>query len=637
MALFNALKEGLFKLRIVPSPSESDKTNTTDKSESLPNQIQEAINTGKRLDISQLLKVTTLTGDRNTKYNIFEEMVADGRIGAAVEMYANDTVQYDSQGRIIWVESDKPDVYKYVSKLLKDLSIESNLWSYAYCMYLYGDVYLETFKTASVSGNKPGLLYEPLYGARDIKVQKDILGVKLERYIEKVPNAAEVYDLQIRGKTCGYVRNQIDDDTIQYSQSKDVATYQGFSTDVTVLEPTKFVHICLSPNINRFPEKFNLVPKSVQEEYTEDGYIDGSRSEGTGKCFSYTVKTGQSILQNVFGPYQTLKLKEDSVLLERVTKSSITRVIQVELGDLPESQKIKKLQEIKQQIEQQINLNKQAGTIESRAGAQPTENIIYTTTKDGKGAISTVNIGGDGNIGDLDDVTQSENKLYGSLLIPKALLGADMDGSGLSNGGSLTEMNTTYARRIKRGQIALLQGITDLVNIYAMAEGVPNVVGNFTLKLTPIITVEDNRRDEQLDAKVRNVSSMKDLLDDLEDITPDMKLDVMLTWFTKYLNQSEIVDIINKELQKLEKEQSDKDTEENLEDIDAGEDHLDDSFSSNFGSHSAPKGSIQKPSENDNLDMDSEDETVEEPTNNTNEPELSPQQNLNDIEGEDLL
>ena len=72
------------------------------------------------------------------------------------------------------------------------------------------------------------------------------------------------------------------------------------TTDINVLNPTKFVHICLSPNINRFPEKFNLIPKSAQDEYTENGDIDGSRSEGTANTLSFTVKTGQSILENVY-------------------------------------------------------------------------------------------------------------------------------------------------------------------------------------------------------------------------------------------------------------------------------------------------------------------------------------------------
>ena len=170
-------------------------------------------------------------------------------------------------------------------------------------------------------------------------------------------------------------------------------------------------------------------------------------------------------------------------------------------------------------------MNKQVGTMQSRAGAQPIENIIYTTTKNGKGAISTVNIGGDVDIGDLADVEDSENKVYGALLTPKALLGADMDGSGLSNGGSLTEMNTTYARRIKRGQVAIQSAMKTLINIFALADGLGDkIVNNFEVKLTPIITVEDNRRDELMQTKIRNVNDILSLFNNLETVDEDTKL-----------------------------------------------------------------------------------------------------------------
>ena len=350
---------------------------------------------------------------------------------------------------------------------------------------------------------------------------------------------------------------------------------------------------------------------------------------GHGHCLSalsFQVKTGQSVLENVYGAYQTLKLKEESVLLERITKSSITRVIQVELGDMPEAQKRRKLQEIKQQIEQQIILNKEAGTMQSRAGAQPIENIIYTTTKDGKGAISTVNIGGDVDIGNLGDVEDSENKVYGSLLIPKAMLGADMDGSGLSNGGSLTEMNTTYARRIKRGQVALTSAIKNLINIFALGDGLgAKIVNNFDVKLTPIITVEDNRRDELLQTKIRNVNDILSLMNGLENVDEEVKLDMILEWLSKYLNQQDIVDIINEHLKELE-----TDTDDNGNPIESNDSENDDNHEMSSGGG---------PSNDFNFDFDmgggNEEEIPEEEPEE--EPELAPQVDLTDIEGEDLV
>lgn len=633
MGILTKLAEGIFKVRIVPKTSPSETTAFTDTKDSAANRITDAIDSGKRIDLSDLLNITSLKGDRNTKYEIFEEMVADGRIGAAVEMYANDTVQYNSEGKVIWIESENSDIAEYGNKLIEDLNIPENIWSYAYCMWLYGDVYLELFENTSNNNTRPTLLLEPIKQNTSVRTQIPIQGAKLERYIEKVPNPAEVYDLQSKGKTSGFIRNK-DDINSTSPDNKSNYWYSGSTSNIDVLSPTKFVHICLSPNINRFPEYFRLIKDSNIEDKTKDGYVDGSETENSGDSLTFQVKTGQSILENVYGPYQTLKLKEESVLLERITKSSITRVIQVELGDMPESQKKKKLREIKNQIEQTLIMNKDAGTLQSRTGGQPIENILYTTTKNGKGTISTVNIGGDADIGNLDDLNQSENKVYGALLIPKALLGADMDGSGLSNGGSLTEMNTTYARRIKRGQLALCSAIKNLINIFALSEGLgAQVVNNFEVKLTPIITVEDNRRDELLQNKIRNVNDMLSLVDNMESITETTKLEMIIQWLSSYLNQQDIVDIINKAIKDIENKEED---EESSSDIDNEDNDI--SSGPSFGS-SPSFGDFDNDSNMPDFDEEPTGDEIEdnEEDNTNNTPELSNQTNLSDIEGEDLL
>ena len=629
MGIFNNLAESILKIRVVPKQTAKDKTSFTTDNNSLPKQIDEAIEAGKRVDFSDLMNITQLKGNRNQKYAAFEEMVADGRIGAAVEMYANDTVQYSPDGKVVWVESSDSEVAQYANQLIEDLGIAENIWSYAYCMWLYGDVYLETFENTSYRNNKPTLLVEPTKLNPNVRTQVKIQGSKLERYIEKVPNPAEIYDLQYKGKTSGFIRSIDDFDS---TTENNTYIYSTIYNDINILNPTKYVHICLSPNINRRPEKFKLI-KELKENKDKNGRIDISDTESSGGELSFIVKTGQSILENVYGAYQTLKLKEESVLLERITKASITRIIQVELGDLPESKKRQKLQEIKNQIEQQLQVNKQAGTIQSRAGAQPIENIIYTSTRQGKGAISTVNIGGDVNIGDLADVEDSENKVYGALLTPKALLGADMDGTGLSNGGSLTEMNTTYARRIKRGQIALCSGLKTLINIFALADGLGDkVVNNFEVKLTPIITVEDNRRDELMQTKIRNVNDIMALFNNIEQVDEDIKLEMLTNWLSSYLNQQDIVDILDTSLKEKEAEEA--------EEIDETKAGGGDDFEMSAGGGSSsmpPMGNLGSTNEEEPPEIPTD---TTEPTTETepeSAPELAPQVDLADVEGQNLL
>ena len=230
----------------------------------------------------------------------------------------------------------------------------------------------------------------------------------------------------------------------------------------------------------------------------------------------------------------------------------------------------------------------------------------------------------------LADVEDSENKVYGSLLVPKALLGADMEGSGLSNGGSLTEMNTTYARRIKRGQVAICSAMKTLINIFALAEGLgEKIVNNFEVRLTPIITVEDNRRDELLQNKIRNVSDMINLVQNIEAIDDTTKLNMIIEWLGSYLNQQDIVDIIDERLKELEDEEK---TPDDLDDNEDTNTNIDRPMGGGAPSSPSLDINVNGPEENETETPEAEENETE-----TETPELAPQVDLASIEGEDLI
>lgn len=625
------LAEGTFRVRIIPKSTPRDSMAITSEKNSLPEQIDEAVESGKRIDLSGLRDLMSLKTDRNEQYKAYEEMVADGRIGAAVEMYANDTVGQSPDGSVIWVESDDKDVAAYGNKLIEDLNIEQNLWSWAYCMWLYGDVYLELFENTSTLGNKPTLLTEPVNHNANFQKQVKIDGAYLERYVEKVPNPADLYDLQFKGKTSGFVKSR---EPLVATYKNRINTYNITSSTekVDILSPMKYVHICLSPNITRYPERFSIVMDDKMKENGSSNGTGNSVPEGA----TYTVLRGQSMLENVYSSYQALKLKEDSILLERITKASITRIIQIELGDMPESQKDRVLRDLKEQIEQQLQMNKLTGDVNSRASANPTENIIYTTTKNGKGVINTVNIGGEVDLGNIEDVEQSENKLYGALQANKAALGADMDGTGLSNGGSLTELNAIYARRITRGQSAIIAAITTLINIFALREGLAEThVNNFTVRMVKPITSEDTRRDELLSSKIRNVGDILNLINDKEMVDTLPRLKIIAQLMVDYLSQQEIADILNEIIEEKEAE---------------GEEMVDENEDGSFGNVSTsgpmgggPKGGpfnpMNKESNTPDLDIDLGEENAPDfdDTESNVGAGSSDEIDLSTIEGQDLL
>lgn len=86
---------------------------------------------------------------------------------------------------------------------------------------------------------------------------------------------------------------------------------------------------------------------------------------------------------------------EDSVLLNRVTRSAITRILQIEVGDMPRPQVREKLRQVKQMVEQRNFMDTNSGTFSNQASPGPVDNIIYVPTRNGNGAITMSSIGGD--------------------------------------------------------------------------------------------------------------------------------------------------------------------------------------------------------------------------------------------------
>ena len=147
---------------------------------------------------------------------------------------------------------------------------------------------------------------------------------------------------------------------------------------------TAFIHISLAESISRNPELLKV-------------------DEGNDKFNVYKIKSGKSILEDAYPVTQSLKLLEDSLLLNRLTKSAIVRLLQIEVGDMPKTEVSNLLHRFKNNLEQKMAVDKRTGLSKSYNSPGPMDNIVYSITKDGKGAISVQNLGGDVNVKDIMD------------------------------------------------------------------------------------------------------------------------------------------------------------------------------------------------------------------------------------------
>lgn len=513
-----------FKVRIKPNTEAQDNISIARKGKDLVSILSDEIEHGNLLDIASINEFRTLSDVREQQYRVYDEMKEDSVISAALELYADDATQYNRDGSIIWVDSDSdnPDIAKFGNRIIDMLGLNANAWSHIYCLCLYGDIYLETFSDDSREESQSR---KDSHG--NVDLVKRPIGYKLEEYIEMYSNPCELYDITEKGKTVGFIKVNKDDITNDNIIGTNVYQLQNINKQ-SVYDPKKFIHISLYNNTDRYPERL-ILPG-----------IDSKTGEQT--QYEFKIRRGKSILHDVYKIYQELKLMEDSILLNRVTRSSIIRLLQVEVGDSTKSQITNIMKRLKQMIEQRTMLNKNEGTFKNQASPGPIDNIIYVPTRNGKGTVSMSNIGGDVDIKSIADIDYFSNKLYGGLKIPKQFLGQNMEGSGLSSGTSLTKLDARYARTIKRIQNAYIQGITTLINIFALDKGLDDYVNNFTVKMVSPSTIEDSERDDTMSNRMSLISDFIELLGD--QYSDETTKKVFEYFVDTYLSDNELSEIL---------------------------------------------------------------------------------------------
>lgn len=515
-----SLFEKVFKIRI------KGKDNSLVSNKELNDFITDLDNDSSNfVNLSAINNFRSLSSDRETQYKLFDQMSEDSIISTALEMYADDATQYNNKGQVIWAESDNTDVAAFANRLIDIFGLNKNAWSHIYSLCKYGDLYLELFRDDELSDEPINSTIGSDSKFIDISIRDRKLGAKLQEYIEVYNNPAEIFEILYKGKTAGFIKSNIIEDTSDPYTANYRYIKQGDKT--TVYAADKFVHIALSNNVNRYPERLILE------------YSDGDEA----KEREYKVSRGRSILNDIYKNYRELSLMEDSLLLNRVTRSSIIRLLQIEVGDMPKPQARELLKRVKNLIEQKNFMDKDAGTYSSMASPGPIDNIIYIPTHDGKGTITASNLGGDVDVKSIADIDYYKNKIYAGLKIPRQYMGEEADG-GLAGGSSLTKLDARYARTIKRIQTTYIEGITTLINLFALDKGLSSHVNNFTIKMVSPSTIEDQERDESLDNRVNIVSNLMALLAEEGITSVEQRKEILMYFINNYFNEPDVSDIM---------------------------------------------------------------------------------------------
>ena len=505
----------------------------------------------RSMDLSTIESFTQLSNNRELLMELLDTMAEDSIIAAALEIYAEDATERNPQGDIVWCTSSDDETASYVTYLLKALNINKNVYKWVYSLCKYGDVYLRLYRQSEYEndddlfeGTKKDILNE------DIIVKMFSKNDPLVHYIEMVPNPAEMFELTRYGKSYGYIKAPTITKVKADTDLLTTGTYRySFNTkDVEIYPAINFVHASLEDNLSRFPEQVELFKTQAG-----DGTV-------------YTVKRGQSLLYNVFKIWRELSLLENSLILNRLTKSAIVRIIGIEIGDMPKNNVPQYLMRVKQLFEQKVALNKD-NSMQEYTNPGPMENIVYIPTRNGKGSISTQQVGGDVDVGGIVDIDYFKNRLYGSLRIPKTFIGDTDDAAGFNGGSSLALISSRYAKAIKRIQSTMIQAITDLINLILIDRKQLNRVNQFTIHMQTPTTQEEQDRVQAENSKINMIQDILNILDASGMTDESAKLKIVKELFGSTLSNSDVLKVIQEEIDEYEK-QKEKGLENPDEDTD---------------------------------------------------------------------
>jgi len=585
----------------IPKPEKNIGIDTSN--ELIDTTIEAAVKSS--VDMSTLSSFTQIAQSRDQVYQMLDNMGDDSTIAAALSTYAEYVTEYNDSGVIVWADSSDPSILKNVDFILQTMRVDKNIYKWVYSLCKYGDVYLKLYRESEV---KDGIFDDKKIKQLNESQTKNKIdeAIKLNvysqndhytGYVEMCPNPAEMFELSKFGKTYGYIKADVASMSKENSLINSYYRYSFNKDDINVFGATDFVHAALEDDSSRVPEEVSITSNT-----------------DSNKKYTYTVKRGQSLLYNIFKIWRELTLLQNSILLNRLTKSSIVRIINVQVGDMAKEAVKPHLMNIKSLIEQKSALSVN-NSLQEYTNPGPVENNIYLPVRGEQGAITVSQIGGDVDVKGLADLDYFNNLLFGALRIPKAYFGFTDDGAGFNGGQSLAIISSGFAKLVKRIQNTILQCLTDAVNLILLDRNLDNAVNRFELHMVSPTTQEEIDRRDNMASKVQIVSDIMNITSEIEDKAA--KLKILKSLLSNTVVDTEVIQVIQDEIDKLEAEKKESD-----EDISTDIDISDESDEDN------PIGLTPRSSSsanNEPIDISSsQDITIDEPAENSSSEDNLP-------------
>lgn len=480
MPLFRRKKKQVIENNAIPANQVKQKVDLYD--------IDYRVLTGALTDLNQIKQSTVALKDRATMYNAMTQLKSDAIIGPAIEIYATNATGTNADGNVIWavpINDDDASIAaaKAANERIRAWKLNWRAYSHMIELVTYSNLYLKTteFVTPRNKETDQGILS---LNQRNPNAHWDVR-------TDVAINPAVIYELRHDDEPAAFCVDFALQDNIRETSYDSWCKIKN--KPWSVQSSDSVVHIVY--NLSLYPQEIEV----------ED--VDG--------VTPYTIYQGDPLFVDAYIPAQILSLLEDAIVANRVTKSALIRILQLEVGDCSAEEERRLLDQLKRQMEHKLAANTDAGTASSYADPGPLEKIVYTVTRDGKGVINLETLGGDVNIRDIVDLDWYKQKITSITDVSPGNLGQSTDEEGTGGATILTQNNIRLYRKIIGLQHAYSEGIREALNTYFIKNNLEQYKDRFEIKMQPPVGPEDETKSELSSNAVSRANDIIALLENL--------------------------------------------------------------------------------------------------------------------------
>lgn len=200
---------------------------------------------------------------------------------------------------------------------------------------------------------------------------------------------------------------------------------------------------------------------------------------------------GRSLLEPARKVWKQLTLMEDAMLIHRIMRAPDKRIFKIDIGNIPPN-------EVDAFMEAMINKMKKVPFIDENTGDYNLKYNMQNILEDfylpvrGQESGTTIETTPGLQMDSIPDIEYLQNRMLGSLKIPKAYLGYLEDTTGKA---SLASQDFRFARTIERVQKIIVSELTKIAIVHLYAQGFTDEeIVDFSLELTPPSTYYEREK-----------------------------------------------------------------------------------------------------------------------------------------------